>query len=98
MGIEAPPLRVKVYKGPNKVSLRLSIKSEIIIMISDFIPKKSVSAWHNGSVENDQHQKMINIVHSENDHHIYFGNNFEENDHHGKVKKWLCSTLSAHLY
>ena len=39
MGIEAPPLRVKVYKGPNKVSLRLSIKSEIIIMISDFIPK-----------------------------------------------------------
>ena len=40
-----------------------------------------------GSVENDQHQKMINIVHSENNDHIYFGNNFEENDHHGKVKK-----------
>ena len=39
------------------------------------------------SVENDQHQKMITIVHSENDHHIYFGNNFEENDHHGKVNK-----------
>ena len=42
-----------------------------------------------GSVENDQHQKMITIVHSENDHHIYFGNNFEENDHHGKVKKMI---------
>ena len=50
------------------------------------------------SVENDQHQKMITIVHSENDHHIYFGNNFEENDHHGKVKKLLYFTLSAHLY
>ena len=24
----------------------------------------------NGSVENDQHQKMINMVNSENDHHI----------------------------
>ena len=23
-----------------------------------------------GSVENDQHQKMINMVNSENDHHI----------------------------
>ena len=42
-----------------------------------------------GSVENDQHQKMITIVHSENDHHIYFGNNFEENHHHGKVKKMI---------
>ena len=23
----------------------------------------------------------MTIVYSENDHHIYFGNNFEENDH-----------------
>ena len=38
-----------VEKYLYKVSPRLSIKSEIIIMISDFVPKKSVSAWHNMS-------------------------------------------------
>ena len=35
-------------------------------------------------VENDPHRKMIPILKSENDPHIYFGNNFEENDPHTK--------------
>ena len=38
-------------------------------------------------VESDPHQKMIPIVKSENDPHIYFGNNFEENDPHTKKGK-----------
>ena len=38
-------------------------------------------------VESDSHQKMIPIVKSENDPHIYFGNNFEENDPHTKKEK-----------
>ena len=42
-------LKRNVEKYLYKVSPRLSIKSEIIIMISDFVPKKSVSAWHNMS-------------------------------------------------
>ena len=64
----------------------------------NYICSMNLHQCSDGSVENDQHQKMITIVHSENDHHIYFGNDFEENDHHGKVKKLLYFTLSAHLY
>ena len=39
---------------------------------------------HYDGVENDPHRKMIPILKSENDPHIYFGNNFEENDPHTK--------------
>ena len=46
----------------------------------------TIHVCHDGRVENDQHQKMITIVNSVNDHHIHFGNSFEENDHHGKVR------------
>ena len=43
---------------------------------------KTCQKWD--GVENDPHRKMIPILKSENDPHIYFGNNFEENDPHTK--------------
>ena len=48
--------------------------------------RMKLRGW-SGSTENDQHQKMINMVNSENDQHstyINCGNNFEENDQHIK--------------
>ena len=39
---------------------------------------------------------MVTIVNLVNDHHVHFGNNFEENDHHGKVRNWLIVFHSIH--
>ena len=53
----------------------------------EYVQKGNIFKAIRTRVENYQHQKMITIVNSEKDHHIYFGNDFEENDHHGKVRK-----------